>query len=75
MVRPRTPKRWADVTVATTSFGHGIAVTPLQFVDAVGGLIGDGTRVPPTLLKRAPATVPPRTRYVVRARPPSCCAG
>ena len=29
VVRPRTPKRWADVTVATTSFGHGIAVTPL----------------------------------------------
>ena len=25
------------------SFGHGIAVTPLQFVDAAGGLVGDGT--------------------------------
>jgi cell division protein FtsI (penicillin-binding protein 3) len=64
VVRPRTPKKWAEVTVATTSFGHGIAVTPLQFVDAVGGLVRDGTRVPPTLLKRDPDTLPPRTRYV-----------
>ena len=31
--KPRTPRRWADITVATTSFGHGIAVTPLQFLD------------------------------------------
>jgi cell division protein FtsI (penicillin-binding protein 3) len=64
VVRPRTPKRWAEVTVATSSFGHGIAVTPLQFVDAVGGLIGDGTRVQPTLLKRAPGVALTRTRYV-----------
>ena len=64
MVRPRTPKKWAEVTVATTSFGHGIAVTPLQFVDAVGGLVRDGTRVPPTLLKRDPGAIPPSTRYV-----------
>lgn len=64
VVRPRTPKKWAEVTVATTSFGHGIAVTPLQFVDAVGGLVRDGTRVPPTLLKRDRADVPPATRYV-----------
>ena len=74
VVRPRTPKRWADVTVATTSFGHGIAVTPLQFVDAVGGLVRDGTRVPPTLLKRdpaatcrrAPATSPSTTAELLR---------
>jgi cell division protein FtsI (penicillin-binding protein 3) len=64
VVRPRTPKKWADVTVATTSFGHGIAVTPLQFVDAVGGLVRGGMHVPPTLLKRDPAAIPAGTRYV-----------
>lgn len=64
VVRPRTPKRWADVTVATTSFGHGFAVTPLQFVDAAAGLIGTGERVPPTLLRRAVGDEPPRTRFV-----------
>ena len=64
VVRPRTPRRWADVTVATTSFGHGLAVTPLQFVDAVGGIVIDGERVPPTLLRREAGAEPPRTRYV-----------
>ena len=64
VVRPRPPRKWAEVTVATTSFGHGIAVTPLQFMDAVGGLVRDGTRVPPTLLKRDAAALPQRQRYV-----------
>jgi cell division protein FtsI (penicillin-binding protein 3) len=64
VARPRVPKRWADVTVATTAFGHGIAVTPLQFVDAVSGLIGDGTRIPPTLLERDASAELPQTRFV-----------
>jgi cell division protein FtsI (penicillin-binding protein 3) len=65
-VRARTPERWAEVTVATTSFGHGIAVSPLQFLDAVAGVVGDGTRVAPTLLKRSrgDAAAAPRTRIV-----------
>lgn len=69
VVRPRTPPRWADVTVATTSFGHGIAVTPLQFVDAVNGVLGDGNRIPTTLLRRTPGEVAalPRTRFVAAA--------
>jgi cell division protein FtsI (penicillin-binding protein 3) len=64
VVKPRTPKRWAEVTVATTSFGHGFAVTPLQFVDAVAGIVGNGGRVPPTLLKREVGVQLPRTRFV-----------
>ncbi|MFO1071690.1 MAG: penicillin-binding protein 2 [Geminicoccaceae bacterium] len=64
VVRPRTPRRWADVTVATTAFGHGLAVTPLQFMDAVGGVVAGGERVPPTLLKRDGTAELPRTRYV-----------
>lgn len=62
--RPTTPRRWPEVTVATTSYGHGIAVTPLHLVDAVAGLIGDDGRVPPTLLKRAAGELPPRERLV-----------
>ena len=64
VVKPRTPRRWSDITVATSSFGHGIAVTPLQFLETVGGLIGDGTRVPTTLIERDPAAELPRTRIV-----------
>lgn len=63
-VRSRTPKRWPDVTVATTAFGHGIAVTPLQFIDSAAGLVGDGTHVPTTLLKRADTAALTRTRYI-----------
>lgn len=64
VVRPRTPKRWGDLMVATTSFGHGLAVTPLQFLDAVAAIAGDGTRVAPTLLPRSPNALPERPRYV-----------
>ena len=53
--------------MATTSFGHGIAVTPLQFIDAVGGVVRDGMRVPPTLLKRDPDAIPPREPLRLRA--------
>ena len=49
---PQTPKRWADVTTATVSFGHGIAVSPFQFADAVAGLVGGQAAWPrPTLVR------------------------
>jgi cell division protein FtsI (penicillin-binding protein 3) len=64
LAKPQLPKRWVDITTATVAFGHGIAVTPLQFVDAVAALAGDGTRVAPTLLRRAPGEVPPRQRVI-----------
>lgn len=63
LARPQLPQRWVDITTATASFGHGIAVTPLQFIDAIGVLAGDGTRVPPTVLKRNGA-MPTRERIV-----------
>jgi cell division protein FtsI (penicillin-binding protein 3) len=40
------------VVTATVSFGHGIAVSPLRFAEAVASLAGDGTLVRATLLKR-----------------------
>ena len=55
------PKCWPDVSVATAAFGHGVAVTPLQFIDAAGGIVRDGTHVPITLLKRDPADLPARS--------------
>lgn len=61
---PQLPKRWSDITTATVSFGHGIAVTPLHYLDVVAGLVGDGTRIPPTLLARSPDDLPPRERLV-----------
>jgi cell division protein FtsI (penicillin-binding protein 3) len=61
---PQVPSRWAEVTTATVSFGHGIAVTPLQFVSSLAALAGDGTHRPPTLLERDPGNLPEPTRIV-----------
>lgn len=43
---------WAKVDVATHSYGHGIAVTPLQIVRAIGAIVNDGKMVPLTLVQR-----------------------
>lgn len=51
--KPDTAKRWGEVHSATASYGHGIAVTPLQFASAVGALVNGGIYVPPTFLKRS----------------------
>ncbi|MEO1092763.1 MAG: penicillin-binding protein 2 [Pseudomonadota bacterium] len=56
--RPQTPKRWPNVTVATVSFGHGIAVTPLHLTTAVSALLTDGRLVEPTLLARSEEQAP-----------------
>lgn len=46
----RSPKRWHEAETATIAFGHGIAVTPLQFAVAVAGLINGGRRIVPRLV-------------------------
>ena len=67
IARPQVQKSWPDVVTATVSFGHGIAVSPLRFAEAVASLAGDGTLVRATLLKR-PEGVPfePGPRVVSR---------
>ncbi len=40
--RPLFPRRWPEITVATVAFGHGIAVSPLQYARAVAALVSDG---------------------------------
>jgi cell division protein FtsI (penicillin-binding protein 3) len=46
---PLVPSPWRDITTLTASYGHGIAVTPLQMVAAASGIV-TGTRVTPTLV-------------------------
>ena len=50
--RPLMPRRWRDINTMTISYGHGIAVTPLQMTSGVAALVNGGLYVPPTLLKR-----------------------
>jgi cell division protein FtsI (penicillin-binding protein 3) len=50
---PIVPSHWSELNTVTISYGHGIAVTPLQAVAAVGALINGGILLRPTFLKRS----------------------
>ena len=49
--KPMLPKIWRDTNVMTVSYGHGIAVSPLQFVNAFTSVINGGTFRNATLIK------------------------
>ncbi len=61
---PLVPARWGDVTTMTVSYGHGIAVTPLQLAAGVSATINGGIMIPPTLVKRAAADAVPGRRVI-----------
>lgn len=75
---PLVPARWGELNTMTISFGHGLAVAPLQAAAATAALVNGGTFVPTTFLKRdeaeaaslAERVVKPETsealRYVMR---------
>lgn len=53
--QPLVPARWGELNTITISFGHGIAVAPLQALMAVGSLVNGGVLLPPTFIKRSEA--------------------
>lgn len=50
---PRSPQRWDKIETVTVSYGHGIAVAPMQFAAAGAALVNGGFAVAPTYLKRS----------------------
>lgn len=52
--RPLTPKVWNDDAVASTSFGHGINVSPLALARAMGAIHNGGKLIPLTIRKLEP---------------------
>ncbi|HSV02713.1 MAG TPA: penicillin-binding protein 2 [Phenylobacterium sp.] len=52
--RPLTPKVWNEDAIASTSFGHGIDVSPLALVRAYGALLNGGYLLPLTIRKLEP---------------------
>jgi cell division protein FtsI (penicillin-binding protein 3) len=60
---PQLPKHWGRIETVTVSYGHGIAVAPLQLAAAMAGVIG-GIKVTPTFLAQASS---PGTRLVSQA--------
>lgn len=49
--KPLVPNPWRDINTMTASFGHGIAVTPLQTLGAVSSIANGGILVHPTLIR------------------------
>jgi cell division protein FtsI (penicillin-binding protein 3) len=52
------PVHWGRITTMTTSYGHGIAVTPLHLACAYAALVNGGMWRPATLRKLKPSEVP-----------------
>ncbi|MFA7276470.1 MAG: penicillin-binding protein 2 [Pseudobdellovibrionaceae bacterium] len=49
---PIIPRPWSNINTLTASYGHGIAVTPLQMVAAVSTVVNGGIKVKPILVRR-----------------------
>jgi cell division protein FtsI (penicillin-binding protein 3) len=64
--RPIVPKPWREVSTITASYGHGIAISPLQLAAATATVIGDGTIIHPFLaVKKNTSHRPPVVERVV----------
>lgn len=48
--RPLYPHPWRSINTLTASYGHGVAVSPLQMVAAASTIIGGGTLIIPHLV-------------------------
>lgn len=62
--RPLTPRKWDQDAVASTSFGHGINVSPLALARAMGALVNGGLMPPLTIHKLEPGARPEATRAI-----------
>lgn len=62
--RPLTPRKWDMDAVASTSFGHGMNVSPLALAQAMGALLNGGERLPLTI-RKMPAGVRPEGQRVI----------
>ena len=57
---PILPASFGELSTATTSYGHGIAVSPIAFAGAFAALANAGERIEPTLLLANEKRRPPR---------------
>ena len=48
---PLYPKPWREINTLTTSFGHGIAVSPVHLMRAASALVNGGILVTPSIVK------------------------
>ncbi|MEO1100727.1 MAG: penicillin-binding protein 2 [Pseudomonadota bacterium] len=57
---PLVPDDWSDLSLATISYGHGIAVSPVAFASAFSALANGGELVRPTLVLDPSRELKPR---------------
>lgn len=62
---PLLPDPWRDINTLTASYGHGIAVSPMQLAAAVATITGDGHFVNPTFLAAGGKETRPEGAQVV----------
>lgn len=62
---PLVPRRWGEINTATISFGHGMAVQPLQASMATAALLNGGYLIPPTFLVRTEEEAQERAQTVI----------
>ncbi|GIU66257.1 peptidoglycan D,D-transpeptidase FtsI family protein [Candidatus Phycosocius spiralis] len=62
--RPLLPGKWSEISAATASFGHGIAVSPMAVAAAYAALCNGGHYVRPTFIARDP-TLPVESQTVI----------
>ena len=63
---PLVPRRWGELNTVTISFGHGMAVAPLQAVMGINALVNGGYLIPPTFLKRSQEDAMKEAKRVIR---------
>lgn len=61
---PIMPRPLRELNILTSSYGHGIAVTPLQVASAVSTIMNGGLLVKPTLIKGDAATEESEIRVI-----------
>lgn len=48
--KPIVPSPWREINTITASYGHGIAVSPLQLTSAISSIVNGGFLIKPTLI-------------------------
>ena len=61
---PMKPSVWREVNTMTISYGHGLAVSPVQLVSAIGAVVNGGELRPTTMLRRTAAEAPSGRRVM-----------
>ena len=64
---PIVPDRWRDVNTMTSSYGHGLAVSPMHLGVALSAMVNGGNLIPATMVKQD-ESVEPLGRKVISNR-------